>query len=240
MAYVKPNTFSDGTTLLAAEVQGNVDALRIYLHEGIVQADLLNSQWVDTRHVQPPRFDPLTGLQHGVTGQQGGQWSGALVRLQFSTSYVTGNGFASSAGDWRRLPNTTFDIDVRRNAKILMHWSVEMEGGPDDVPAVSGRTPAIGARYSYVCPYVGTMDLAGRNNYDPQEIKNNANGFRSGTPFGPDRPYSACNGYGRRTGVKARTLTAGADVTPIGLCTWSQIDRSVVINWSIALEVWYL
>ena len=219
MAYVKPNTFSDGTTLLAAEVQGNVDALRIYLHEGIVQADLLNSQWVDTRHVQPPRFDPLTGLQHGVTGQQGGQWSGALVRLQFSTSYVTGNGFASSAGDWRRLPNTTFDIDV---------------------PAVSGRTPAIGDRYSYVCPYVGTMDLAGRNNYDPQEIRNNANGFRSGTPFGPDRPYSTCNGYGRRTGVKAKTLTAGADVTPIGLCTWSQIDRSAVINWSIALEVWYL
>jgi len=158
----------------------------------------------------------------------------------FSTSYVTGNGFGSSAGDWRRLPNTTFDIDVRRNAKILMHWSVEMEGGPDDVPAVSGRTPAIGARYSYVCPYVGTMDLAGRNNFDPQEIKNNANGFRSGTPFGPDRPYSTCNGYGRRTGVKARTLTAGADVTPIGLCTWSQIDRSAVINWSIALEVWYL
>jgi hypothetical protein len=84
------------------------------------------------------------------------------------------------------------------------------------------------------------MDLAGRNNFDPQEIKNNANGFRSGTPFGPDRPYSTCNGYGRRTGVKARTLTAGADVTPIGLCTWSQIDRSAVINWSIALEVWYL
>jgi len=40
--------------------------------------------------------------------------------------------------------------------------------------------------------------------------------------------------------VKARALTAGADVTPIGLCTWSQIDRSAVINWSIALEVWYL
>ena len=130
MAYTKPNTFADGTTLLAAEVQGNVDALRVYLHNNVVQADLLASKWVDTRHVQPPSFGALTGLQHGVTGYQGGQWSGALVNLQFVTSYLNGAGRNSSLGEWARVPNTSFELDLRRNATVLLHWSVEMEGGP--------------------------------------------------------------------------------------------------------------
>ena len=158
MAYTKPNTFADGTTLLAAEVQGNVDALRVYLHNNVVQADLLASKWVDTRHVQPPSFDALTGLQHGVTGYQGGQWSGALVNLQFVTSYLNGAGRNSSLGEWARVPNTSFELDLRRNATVLLHWSVEMEGGPDDIAQVSGRTPAIADRYAFVAPYIGTLD----------------------------------------------------------------------------------
>ena len=209
MAYAKPNTFSDGTTLVAASVRGNVDALRIYLHNGIVQADLLNSKWIDTRHIQPPRYDAVQGVQHGVTGYQGGQWGGNLVNMSFVTSFTSGSGRDSHTGDWRRVPNTSFDIHIRRNAKILLHWSVEVEGGPDDMPAVTGRTPAI------------------------------ADGFNSSSPFGPDRPYTTLNGYGRRTGVLAAERNAGTRTT-IGLCSWSEIDRSAVVNWSIGLEIWYL
>ena len=239
MAYTKPNTFADGTTLLAAEVQGNVDALRVYLHNNVVQADLLASKWVDTRHVQPPSFDALTGLQHGVTGYQGGQWSGALVNLQFVTSYLNVAGRNSSLGVWAWVPNTSFVLDLRRNATVLLHWSVEMEGGPDDIAQVSGRTPAIGDRYAFVAPYIGTLDAAGRNPLDAQEVKNNADGFRGTAPFGPDRPYTVANGYGRRTGVLAAERNAGTK-TPVGLCFWSQVDRSAVLNWSVSLEVWYL
>ena len=239
MAYAKPNTFSDGTTLLAASVQGNVDALRIYLHNGIVQADLLNSQWADTRHIQPPTFDAVQGLQHGVTGYQGGQWKGNLVNMSFVTSYTSGGGRDSHTGDWRRVPNTSFDIDIRRNAKILLHWSVEVEGGPDDLPAVTGRTPAIADRYAYFAPYIGTLGPAGRSFYDAQEVKNNGDGFNSGSPYGPDRPYTTLNGYGRRTGVLAAERNAGTRTT-IGLCSWSEIDRSAVVNWAIGLEIWYL
>ena len=242
MAYSKPNTFADGTTLLATEVQGNVDALRVYLHDGIVQADLLASQWVDTRHVQPPRYDAITGLQHGVTGYQGGQSSGALVQLQFSTSYLTGAGFGTSLAAWRRVPTTSFDLDLRRDAKCLLHWAVEVESGPDDVPAVTGRTPAVGDRYAYFAPYVATLDAAGRNVLDAQEVKNNPDGFNMSVgvlPPGPARPYTPANGYGRRTGVLAFERSAGTRTT-CGLCTWTQIDRSAVVNWSVALEVWYL
>jgi hypothetical protein len=189
--------------------------------------------------VQPPSFDALTGLQHGVTGYQGGQWSGALVNLQFVTSYLNGAGRNSSLGEWARLPNTSFELDLRRNATVLLHWSVEMEGGPDDIAQVSGRTPAIADRYAFVAPYIGTLDAAGRNPLDAQEVKNNADGFRSAAPYGPDRPYTVANGYGRRTGVLAAERNAGTK-TPVGLCFWSQVDRSAVLNWSVSLEVWYL
>ena len=51
MSYTPPNTFAAGTTLTAADVQGNTDALRVYLHEGIVGADLLAGQFIDGRPV---------------------------------------------------------------------------------------------------------------------------------------------------------------------------------------------
>jgi hypothetical protein len=239
MAYTKPNTFADGTTLLSSEVQGNVDALRVYLHNNVVQADLLNSQWVDTRHIQPPRYSAVEGLQHGVTGYQGGQWSGSLVRLTFATSYLTGAGRDSSAGDWRRVPGTSFRLDIRRDAKVLFHWQIEVEAGPDDIPQVSGRTPSIASRHAFFAPYYGVLGAGGRNNYDAQEVTNNQDGFRSTSPYGPDEPYTVCNGYGQRSGVLLKELSAGVQ-SDIGLCAWSQIDRSAVINWSVALEVWYL
>ena len=149
MAYVKPNTFADGTVLTAANIQGNVDALRVYLHNGIVQPDMSASQFITTRHIQPPVYSPLEGLQHGVTGYQGGQWSGSLVRLSFATSYTAGNGRNTANGTWTRVPNTAFSIDLRRQANLLFHWQIEVEAGPDDVPQVSGRTNAVDNRHAF-------------------------------------------------------------------------------------------
>jgi hypothetical protein len=77
MAYTKPNTATSATTVSATDVQGNFDALKTYLHDGISGSDLKSSApWVDVQHIQQPLVDPYLGLQHGVTGWQGGQDSG--------------------------------------------------------------------------------------------------------------------------------------------------------------------
>ena len=39
MAYTPPTTFADGTTLTAANLEGNSEALRVYLHQGIIAGD---------------------------------------------------------------------------------------------------------------------------------------------------------------------------------------------------------
>lgn len=238
MAYSKPNTFADGTKVTAADLQGNVDALRVYLHNGVIKTDLNNSKFVTTRHIQPPRYSALEGLQHGVTGYQGGQWSGSLVRLSFATSYLQGVGRNQSLGAWTRIPNTAFSFDLRRDAKLLYHWYLEVEAGPDDVPTVSGRTNAVANRHVYFSPYYGVLTDSTRL-VNAQEVQNNPNGFRGSSPHGPAAPYTVCNGYGQRSGVYARSLSAGASVE-FGLCVYSEIDRSAVVNWSIAIEAWYL
>ena len=67
MSYSPPNTFVNGTTLTAADMEGNFEALRLYLHEGIAVGDMAAVQWVDSRHIQPARYDAFTGVLDGTT-----------------------------------------------------------------------------------------------------------------------------------------------------------------------------
>lgn len=233
MAYTKPNTFVQGTTLTSADVQGNTDALRIYLHEGVVGGDLLASQWADGRHIQQPQFDPIRGLQHGVTGWQGGQWSGgSTVRVTFSTSALTGRRY-TGAQQWEHVPGTSFSLNIRGPATILFHWFVEVEAGPDD----GIRGPGTDERYVWFAPYIDNLSLPQRT--AGAEVINNYNGWEGGTlnAYGADQPYNYL-GYGHQTGVYLDTTT-GPQVYTIGLATLSYIERVSVLNWGIAIEVTY-
>lgn len=233
MAYTPPNTFVTGTTLTAADLQGNLDALRVYLHEDVVGADLLASPFIDRRHVQPPKWDPIRGLQHGVTGWQGGQWSGgSSVRVSFTTSAITGRRY-TGARQWQQMPGTGLTLDVRAPATILFHYFLEVQAGPDD----GTRGPATDDRYSFHAPYVGNVGLVISS--AAQETVNNYDGFEGGaTPKGADRPYSYL-GYGQHDGVYLDTVSGPTRYT-VGLATLSTIDRTAVLNWGIAVEVTYL
>ena len=45
MAFAPPTTFVDGTVLTAAALEGNEEALRVYLHRGIIAGDLTPDFW---------------------------------------------------------------------------------------------------------------------------------------------------------------------------------------------------
>ena len=118
MSYSPPNSFSASTVLTSASVEGNNEALRVYLHGAIPSGDVATDDWIDTRHIQPPVFSPFEGLQHGVSGHQGGQWSqGPVVRLSFLTKYLTGNGVPFSRS-WQRIPNTAFTVQLQHPASL--------------------------------------------------------------------------------------------------------------------------
>ena len=233
MAFTPPNTFTGATTLTSSAMSGNLDALKVYLHDGVVAGDLLVGKFIDSRHVLTPEYDAIQGLQNGVSGMQGGQWSGgASVRVTFSTSMLTGRRYTGSQS-WAAVPGTAFKLELRAAATCLFHWFVEVEAGPDD----GSRGPGTDARYAYFAPYVGNLSLISTS--QSQEVVNNYNGWEAAaTAKGAQQPYTYI-GWGNLDGVHLHTTT-GPQMLTVGLGTHSNIDRVAVLNWGVAVEITYI
>lgn len=235
MAFVKPNTFVPGTALTAADFEGNMQALRVYLHNGIAVGDVEAAKWIDTRHIQPPVSNAFTGVTHGVSGHQGGQWSGgAAVNLTFVTKYLCGQG-AQGPKSFHRIPNTSFILSLRRDAKILYHYSYEIEVGPDN--SVFGDQVAFDDRQVWIGPYDDGDPTFLTPTRDVQETPMNRDLWMD-DPVGAANPYTIGGGYGQRDGTVYFDKTKGE--FQIGLSCYSRVDRSAIINWSVAIEAWYL
>lgn len=239
MAFTPPNSFVASTTLEAAPLLENFDALKNYLQGGVVAGDLTASQWVQTKHVQPPMFEPFTNIQHGVTGIQGGQWAGgAETRLSFVTSYLTGQGFTSGGTQWSGIPNSSFRLPIRRQARIAFHWWVELEAGPDDVPYVAGLNYPVDDRLAYVCPFIGTPKHTSTYLRHAQTTQNSQYGFASASPYGSLYAYTIAGSWGQRDGTLITSTGPGELV--IGLAQYSQIDRAALVTWGVSVEVFYV
>lgn len=246
MSYSPPNTFADGTTLTSNDLEGNFQALRVYLHKGIVTGDLQSAKVLDTQHVQPPEQSPITGLQHGVTGYQGGQWAGgAEIRLTFATKYLSGQGRPDNVAV-HHLPQAAFTLELRRTAYCLFHYWFEVEVGPD-VSAASYQETDFAARRVHVIPYIGDLEdaLSGTGSsffsHQAQEIRNGSqqSGSIKGTsPIGASAPFTVTGGYGSRQGTVVRERALGTH--NFGLAVHSLAGRAGVVNWGIAIEAFYL
>ena len=236
MAYTKPVTFTAGTTLLAGDLQANDDALRVYLHEDVTSADLQQTNWIDTRHIQPPTYNPILGVQHGVTGHQGSQWAGGVkAGFTFCTSFVTGGARSATQAQWEVIPGTAMKFDIRKPGVAFFHWWVDSLGGPDTVPnaVFSDANKRVA-----ICPYhTNHNSLVNIDTTYAQETCNNTDGF-DGTNGGALFPYNV-SGYGQRQGTFRHATSTGTELV-MGLCQWSSIDRMLIFNWGISVEIFYL
>ena len=238
MAYSAPTTFSDGTTLLAAEVEGNFDALRVYLHEGIVAGDFESAKWIQTRHIQPPDFQPFTGVQHGVTGHQGGQWAGGVnIRMTFATKFLTGNG-QQDVNTFANIPNTSFTLDIRRSASVLFHYWFELESGNDN--SVAAYQVAQAERAVFIAPWFDSIDTAySTYRHAAQETRNQNYAIANNFPNGVSETFVQGGGYGAKQGTIYKTANASSRLR-FGLASHSRVDRVGIVNWGIAAEVFYI
>ena len=237
MAYTKPHIFVDGNNLPATDVRGNDNALKVYLHEGVVVGDLENNPWVETRHIQQPIVEPFQGIQHGVSGIQGSQWDGgALVRCQFGTGFLTGKRYGASFETNAVIPQTTFTVDLRKRAMVIFHWWMESMNGPDNGPRSLGSDA-----YMYVMDYTisslipGTGTMATVHSSCQEVIQNHVGFQPQNPPAGPEEPY-VMQGYGNMSGVR---IYSAVNKLTIGLAHVSTIDRSAIINWGVSIEAYY-
>lgn len=237
MAYTPPNTFSNGTTLTSADVEGNFDALRIYLHENIAAGDFEASTWIERRHIQPPTYQSYTGIQHGVSGHQGGQWAGsANIRLTFATKFLTGNG-QPTVNTFHHIPNTSFTLDIRRAGTMLFHYWFEVEAGNDN--STASYQVAEADRTVFVAPWIGSVDSAfSTYRARAQETRNQAYPIANAYPNGISETFVQGGGYGSKQGTLVASTSLGR--VSFGLAAHSRIDRVGVVNWGIAAEIFYL
>jgi len=236
MAYTPPNTFVNGTKLTAADAEGNFEALRVYLHENISSGDFEATTWIERRHIQPPTLQPYTGVQHGVSGHQGGQWSGANIRMTFATKFLTGNG-QPDVNSFHHIPNTAFTLDIRRAGTLLFHYWWECEAGNDNSTASYQVAEAL--RSVFICPWIGSVDTAfSTYRARAQETRNQAYPIANSFPNGISETYVQGGGYGAKQGTLVASTSLGR--MSFGLAAHSAIDRVGIVNWGVAVEVYYL
>lgn len=238
MSFTPPTTFADGTVCTSADLEGNYQALRVYLHKGIVPGDVDAGQWIDTRHIQPPSVEPYSGVQHGVSGHQGGNDSG-MVRLTFATKYLSGGGRSSSTS-FHAIPGTAITVDARRACTMVFHYWWEVEAGPDE--STGGGQETDTDRQVWIAPYVNKPATA-YSSYrgHSQECVNVQDSFfmwANPANYGAIKPYTLAGAYQSRDGVLVHSAPNG--VVTFGLAAHSQIDRVAVVNWGVAIESFYL
>lgn len=235
MSFTPPTVFADGTALQSAQLEGNYQELRKYLHGSIVAGDVQASQWIDTRHIQPPDFEPYSAVQHGVSGHQGGSNSG-MTRLTFCTKYLSGQGRSDSQA-FHAIPGTAITVDLRRACTVAFHYWYEIECGPDESTG-QGQVGAI-ERQVWVAPYVGDVSTAYSSYREhSQEGLNHNQGWSATAGAGAQKPYPLGGAYQSRDGTLIYNAPNGR--ITFGLAAHSQIDRVAVVNWGVAIETFYL
>jgi hypothetical protein len=240
MSFTPPNTFADGTILTSAALTGNEEALKVYLHRGIIAGDFESAKWIDTRHIQPPYKEPYTGIQHGVSGHQGGQWAGGTeIRLQFATKYLSGQGRQDSVAV-HAFPQTHFNIDIRRDARILYHYWWEAEVGNDSSTATYQVAEA--ERRMTIIPFIGLSGVDGAiGTWASRAVdgRNTAYGVGVAYPIGTAETYPQGAGYHSKQGTIMLDY-ASVGSTTAGLAIHSSVDRSGLVNWGCVIEAYYL
>lgn len=118
MAYTITKTWATGDIIKATEVQGELDAVRLYMSQ--VPSNAVNvSKWVDSKHIVRGEYDPVTNQARYVSGLFGGV--GVLNSADFTyvTVYNTERG---GTGTWQPLPGTSITMDVRRPITANINW----------------------------------------------------------------------------------------------------------------------
>ena len=254
-----PTAFPGSGALLASTMKQNDDNLRKYLHEGIVSGDLQSSPaWIDTQHIHPPKYQPITNIQHGVTGHQGGRTYRPGRWYTMTTASMTRKGRGTSTPSWAEVPMTGLTFDLRGGSTAIFHYHFTVFVQPDTT-TLSGSA-ADKDRRVYVAPYfrlgddpfkksqvyeAGALEVRMNMGTPTPSSSVGASGFRTpGTfPSGSGaRTVFNVWGYGERTGQYMKTILAPSITTGqahFGLAHWSLAHVGLVTSWSVCVEAYY-
>ena len=244
-----PTSFPASGVLQAATIKQNDDDLRKYLHEGIVSGDLQSSPaWIDTQHIQPPKYQPRTNIQHGVTGHLGGRVYRPGQWYTMTAATFTRRGRGTESPSWAEVPTTAVTFDLRGATTAVFHYHFAVYVHPDktELPFTAAEID----RRGYVAPYFrdARSPFKGSQVYEPGALETRmnvgtaaVNGFSKLTESGARVVYNV-SGYGQRTGQYLQEIPAAAvseGQFHCGLAHWSLAHLGLVTSWSVCVEAYY-
>jgi len=214
MAITFPKTW--GTEVLtASDVRDNLDAMQDKLHK-LGGSDVSSSQWIDTKHIVNPDFNPYTNMVTGVSGLFGGQNSGGFFsKFSYVTRWLSGKNSSVK----NSLPHTGFTLDIQRPCSLFYQWWACVMS-PDDNDGTTG----VGKVYFYVNDPKVSLGLS---NLIPEQD----NGSSLDATF--DGTYHQ-SGFGMIT-ITGEQLQYG-----IGMTGSSTAGQNRFISWGVSFEAFYL
>ncbi len=220
MAYTPPVTFTSGSTLDAADLRANQDALRQYV-ERVDAADLSSTPWCSPRHLPPARVfsppGPVSWRWQAVQGCVGATWFGYGSG---NMSYAAAAPSASSSDRMTVVPLTGITFYVRRDAIVRgAFWA--HPAGRDDLDGVLAECE--------LRAYLGPAPRSGSLSYEVSRIPEED----SSDPFRRlDRRAVA--------GFWAKEITAARGELHFGLAALAQQAKVAFLSYGAILEVYYL
>lgn len=134
MAYVKTNTFVDGSTLDADDVNDNDEGLKLYLNQTIVVGDY-STQAFGTEEIQLGDYQPITNEYRFVSGIATGN---ATDREQINRAYWTatikkGRLTSNTLPVWTSLYHTSPAVYLEQDANILITFGASTTSAANEV-----------------------------------------------------------------------------------------------------------
>lgn len=215
MPYIPPKYFAGATTIVATDVQENLDALRNYVSGDIRASDLSPTNWAGPRNIMRGRYDPIVNqykLTSGVIASRNSETNETSWISRATTGSVGGTTPSFSC-----FPNSAISFYLEQDAHVIMQF------------------------YASPVNPLGTTDETKLFIYvdDTDRIAMSRNTIRSevpafGSAFGYSGEHQARNNFG---GYLMRTLSAGQH--SMSLKGTSTSSYTFLCNWGVSLEAYY-
>jgi hypothetical protein len=235
MAYTPPVTFSNGSTVNAADVKASFDDLQAYVNGGASVGDYKTiSAWAGQQHFVRPRYNGVTNTWQGVTGAAT-QATRGLETGRYTYANRPTSQRVDGSVEWQWIPGTVKQLVVPRSARaILLQFSFSARVyGDGTVNSGAGY----GSPFVHVRGFLtggsprDVSDLQGLADLDPLtehqlQIEVAGSYFSS-----PKQRRDHQSGY-------KLVENKPAGVYTVGLAQQSNVPRVRIWRWSVTAEAW--
>lgn len=219
---VIPVTFTDGTSITAADMGLNLDTIGKWANGGITGSDLSNTTWVERKHLVRPSWDGISTTWHFMSCLVSGQAFSPATSSYSTSRYSYTNYQTQGASSLSTcIPSTGFSFRLPRTAIVIYQFSGNVITNYDSTrPSGNTQIRVIIDRLG-IAPIIPSAPIL----YATADTSSGV----SGLTFMPRNPLE-CS--------VVQTMSAG-DHT-VELVADSSATKTMLVAWTISLECHWL